>query len=80
MLSQAITRNVDNVVGEGFCVNGEGKNRIRLNYSSTGPEKIGRGLELLTEVVRERMEPQSGQRNTEKSATWVSTGPPCSSR
>jgi hypothetical protein len=61
-------------------VNEEDKNRIRLNYSSTEPEKIGRGLEFLTEVVRERMEPQSGQRNTEKSAAWVSTVPPCTSR
>ncbi len=56
MLPQAVKRNVAYVPGEGFYANGAGKNCMRLNFSFVAPEKIRRGIELLAEVVRERME------------------------
>ena len=56
MLPQAVKRNVAYVPGEGFYANGAGKNCMRLNFSFVEPEKIRRGIELLAEVVRERME------------------------
>jgi 2-aminoadipate transaminase len=56
MLPQAVKRNVAYVPGEGFYASGAGKNCMRLNFSFVEPEKIRRGIELLAEVVRERME------------------------
>ena len=56
MLPQAVKRNVAYVPGEGFYANGAGKNCMRLNFSFVESEKIRRGIELLAEVVRERME------------------------
>ena len=56
MLPRAIARNVAYVPGEGFYANGAGKNCMRLNFSFVEPEKIRRGIELLAEVIRERME------------------------
>ncbi len=59
MLPRAIARNVAYVPGEGFYAGGAGKNHMRLNFSFVEPEKIRRGVELLAEVVRERMELRS---------------------
>ena len=56
MLPRAVAKNVAYVPGEGFYANGEGKNCMRLNFSFVEPERIRRGIELLSEVVRERME------------------------
>ena len=56
MLPRAVSKNVAYVPGEGFYANGEGKNCMRLNFSFVEPERIRRGIELLSEVVRERME------------------------
>ena len=56
MLPQAIAKNVAYVPGEGFYSGDEGKNCMRLNFSFVEPEKIRRGIELLAEVIRERME------------------------
>ena len=56
MLPRAIAKNVAYVPGEGFYAGGKGKNCMRLNFSFVEPEKIRRGIELLAEVVRERME------------------------
>ena len=56
MLPRAVAKNVAYVPGEGFYANGEGKNSMRLNFSFVEPERIRRGIELLSEVVRERME------------------------
>jgi 2-aminoadipate transaminase len=58
MLPRAIARNVAYVPGEGFYggAPGTGKNNMRLNFSFVEPERIRRGIELLSEVIRERME------------------------
>ena len=56
MLPRAVSKNVAYVPGEGFYANGTGKNCMRLNFSFVEPEKIRRGIEILAEVVRERME------------------------
>ncbi|MEJ7819154.1 MAG: PLP-dependent aminotransferase family protein [Rubrobacteraceae bacterium] len=55
MLPRAIAKNVAYVPGEGFYAGGEGKNCMRLNFSFVEPEKIRRGIELLSEVIRDRM-------------------------
>jgi 2-aminoadipate transaminase len=59
MLPRAIARNVAYVPGEGFYAGATGKNHMRLNFSFVEPEKIRRGIELLSEVIRERMELRS---------------------
>jgi 2-aminoadipate transaminase len=59
MLPRAIARNVAYVPGEGFYAGGSGKNHMRLNFSFVEPERIRRGIELLSEVIRERMELRS---------------------
>ena len=59
MLPRAISRNVAYVPGEGFFANGGGKNHMRINFSFVEPKKIRRGIELLSEVIRERMELRS---------------------
>jgi 2-aminoadipate transaminase len=56
MLPRAIARNVAYVPGEGFYAGSEGKNCMRLNFSFVEPERIRRGIELLSEVIRDRME------------------------
>ncbi|MGH3085902.1 MAG: PLP-dependent aminotransferase family protein [Rubrobacteraceae bacterium] len=56
MLPRAIAKNVAYVPGEGFYAGGEGKNHMRLNFSFVESEKIRRGIEILSEVVRERVE------------------------
>jgi 2-aminoadipate transaminase len=56
MLPRAVARNVAYVPGEGFFANGSGKSCMRLNFSFVEPEKLKRGIELLSEVIRERME------------------------
>jgi len=56
MLPQAIAKNVAYVPGEGFYAGDEGKNCMRLNFSFVESDKIRRGIELLAEVIRERME------------------------
>jgi 2-aminoadipate transaminase len=79
MLPRAIARNVAYVPGEGFYAGGAGKNHMRLNFSFVEPERIRRGIELLSEVVRERMElrsdlergSQRGARRSSRSASFA---------
>jgi 2-aminoadipate transaminase len=56
MLPRAVARNVAYVPGEGFYAGEAGQTHMRLNFSFVEPERIRRGIELLSEVVRERME------------------------
>jgi len=56
MLPRAVAKNVAYVPGEGFFADGTGKNCMRLNFSFVEAEKVRRGVEVLAEVVRERME------------------------
>ncbi len=78
MLPRAIARNVAYVPGEGFYAGGSGKNHMRLNFSFVEPERIRRGIELLSEVIRERMELRSdmergSQRSSQRSPQRSST-------
>ena len=61
MLPRAISRNVAYVPGEGFYAGSEGKNCMRLNFSFVEPEKTpkDRGVELLSEVIRDHMKLRS---------------------
>jgi len=59
MLPRAIAKNVAYVPGEGFYAGGAGKNHMRLNFSFVEPDKIRRGVEILAETTRERMELRS---------------------
>ncbi|MGI8649544.1 MAG: hypothetical protein ACR2KW_04075 [Rubrobacter sp.] len=59
MLPRAIAKNVAYVPGEGFYAGGEHKNNMRLNFSFVESEKIRRGVEILADVIRERMELRS---------------------
>ncbi|HEY0129349.1 MAG TPA: PLP-dependent aminotransferase family protein, partial [Rubrobacteraceae bacterium] len=69
MLPRAIAKNVAYVPGEGFYAGEAGKNHMRLNFSFVEPERIRRGIELLSEVVRERMELRSDlERGTQRGA------------
>lgn len=56
MLPRAVAKNVAYVPGEGFYADGSGKNCMRLNFSFLTPERTRRGIELLSEVIRDRME------------------------
>jgi 2-aminoadipate transaminase len=70
MLPRAIARNVAYVPGEGFYAGGAGKNHMRLNFSFVEPERIRRGIELLSEVIRERMELRSDlERGSQRSGS-----------
>ena len=76
MLPRAIARNVAYVPGEGFYAGGKGKNCMRLNFSFVEPDKIRRGIELLAEVVRERMELRSDlERGSQRGAQRGSRSP-----
>jgi 2-aminoadipate transaminase len=59
MLPRAVAKNVAYVPGEGFYAGGAGKNHMRLNFSFVEPDKIRRGVEILSETIRERMELRS---------------------
>ena len=79
MLPRAIAKNVAYVPGEGFYAGEAGKNHMRLNFSFVEPERIRRGIELLSEVVRERMELRSdlergSQRGSRRSASRSAVG------
>ena len=83
MLPRAIAKNVAYVPGEGFYAGGAGKNHMRLNFSFVEPEKIRRGVEILAETTRERMELRSdmergsrrgqgrGQKGGQRSASFA---------
>ncbi|MBA2617866.1 MAG: PLP-dependent aminotransferase family protein [Rubrobacter sp.] len=79
MLPRAIAKNVAYVPGEGFYAGGAGKNHMRLNFSFVEPEKIRRGVEILAETTRERMELRSdmergsrrGKKGGQRSASFA---------
>jgi 2-aminoadipate transaminase len=82
MLPRAIARNVAYVPGEGFYAGAAGKNCMRLNFSFVEPDKIRRGIEILSEVVRERMELRGDLERGARSSAGRSrrTGAPASAR
>jgi 2-aminoadipate transaminase len=81
MLPRAVAKNVAYVPGEGFYSGGAGKNCMRLNFSFVEPESIRRGIELLSEVIRERMELRDELERGVRSATLGKrpTGAPAAS-
>jgi 2-aminoadipate transaminase len=81
MLPRAVAKNVAYVPGEGFYSGGAGKNCMRLNFSFVEPESIRRGIELLSEVIRERMELRDELERGARSATLGKrpTGAPAAS-
>jgi 2-aminoadipate transaminase len=76
MLPQAVKRNVAYVPGEGFYSGEGGKNCMRLNFSFVEPEKIRRGIELLSEVIRERMELRSDMERASHLSSRPAVGNP----
>jgi len=55
MLEKALQRGVAYVPGASFYYDGSGKNTMRLNYSYPTKDQILRGIEILSQVVREEM-------------------------
>jgi 2-aminoadipate transaminase len=57
ILPEAVERGVAYVPGEDFYTDGVGgKNRLRLSFSFAEPRLIWRGVRILADVVRDRME------------------------
>jgi 2-aminoadipate transaminase len=76
MLPRAVSKNVAYVPGEGFYAGGAGKNCMRLNFSFVEPQKIRRGIEILAEVIRERMELRGDlERGVRSAAHFPTTSP-----
>ena len=80
MLPRAVAKNVAYVPGEGFYTNGEGKNRMRLNFSFVEPQKIRRGIEILAEVIREMMELRGNMERGMSSAAGTPAPPSAHAR
>ena len=56
MLPDAIARNVAYIQGEEFFPkSGDGKNTMRLNFSNSSPEKIDRGISVLSDLIKDKM-------------------------
>jgi 2-aminoadipate transaminase len=75
MLPRAIAKNVAYVPGEGFYAGGAGKNHMRLNFSFVEPDKIRRGVEILAETTRERMELRSDMERGSRQGRGTKGGP-----
>jgi 2-aminoadipate transaminase len=52
LLAAALKHGVAYVPGEEFHINGEGKNTMRLSFSSAPPERIEEGIKRLGEVLK----------------------------
>jgi DNA-binding transcriptional MocR family regulator len=52
LLATALKHGVAYVPGEEFHLNGEGKNTMRLSFSSAPPEKIEEGIRRLGAVLK----------------------------
>jgi 2-aminoadipate transaminase len=55
MFSDAIKAKVAYVPGASFCVDGSGKNCMRLNFSNTDDSKIEEGIKRLARIIKERL-------------------------
>jgi 2-aminoadipate transaminase len=55
MFADALKEKVVYVNGSAFCVDGSGRNCMRLNFSNTDDEKIDEGIQRLAKVIKERM-------------------------
>jgi len=55
MFLDAIKAKVAYVNGAAFCVDGSGRNCMRLNFSNTDDDKIEEGIKRLAKIIRERL-------------------------
>jgi 2-aminoadipate transaminase len=55
MFADAINAKVAYVPGAAFCVDGCGKNCMRLNFSNTDDDKIEEGIKRLSKIIKERL-------------------------
>jgi 2-aminoadipate transaminase len=55
MFADAIKAKVAYVHGASFCVDGSGKNCMRLNFSNTDDVKIEEGIKRLARIIKERL-------------------------
>jgi 2-aminoadipate transaminase len=55
MFADAIKAKVAYVHGASFCVDGSGKNCMRLNFSNTDSGKIEEGIKRLAKIIKERL-------------------------
>jgi 2-aminoadipate transaminase len=55
MFLDAIKVKVAYVNGSAFCVDGSGKNCMRLNFSNTDDDKIEEGIKRLAKIIKERL-------------------------
>jgi 2-aminoadipate transaminase len=55
MLTDAVKSGVAYVPGESFCVDGSGKNAMRLCYSKESRERLQQGVALLAETIKSKL-------------------------
>jgi len=55
IFADAIKAKVAYVHGAAFCVDGSGKNCMRLNFSNTDDNKIEEGIKRLAKIIKERL-------------------------
>lgn len=55
IFEDAIKAKVAYVPGAAFCVDGCGKNCMRLNFSNTDDDKIEEGIKRLSKIIKERL-------------------------
>jgi 2-aminoadipate transaminase len=55
MFLDAIKAKVAYVNGAAFCVDGSGRNCMRLNFSNTDDDKIEEGIKRLAKIIKERL-------------------------
>jgi len=55
MLGLAIERGVAYVSGRHFCVDGSGRNALRLTFSKESPERLQEGAKILANVIRDEL-------------------------
>lgn len=55
MFLEAIKAKVAYVNGSAFCVDGNGKSCMRLNFSNTDDDKIEEGIKRLAKIIKEKM-------------------------
>lgn len=66
LLQEAVEKKVSFVAGPAFYCSGEGRNKIRLNFTYETPESIGQGIKILCKVIRDLTVKVSGVRSTAK--------------
>jgi 2-aminoadipate transaminase len=55
IFQEALKAKVAYVHGAAFCVDGSGKNCMRLNFSNTDDDRIEEGIKRLANIINERL-------------------------